>query len=90
MQLKYFGRFQLALQSTTKYVVIFDDDCIPQKRFLEACMHTINTYDYYGILGTKGGSTTSKNHIWLGPLKAQIQLLKLMSLVVAGLSKENG
>ncbi|CAF1068278.1 unnamed protein product, partial [Brachionus calyciflorus] len=35
MQLKYFGRFQLALQSTTKYVVIFDDDCVPQKRFLE-------------------------------------------------------
>ncbi|CAF4003892.1 unnamed protein product [Adineta steineri] len=28
MQLKYFGRFQLALQCRTKYVIVFDDDCI--------------------------------------------------------------
>ena len=54
MQMKYFGRFQLALQVKTRYVMLFDDDCIPMPRFVEAAMHTINTADYRGILGTKG------------------------------------
>ena len=54
MQLKYFGRFQLSIQSPTKYIVVFDDDCLPEKRYLEACLHTINTKQYRGILGTKG------------------------------------
>ncbi|CAF1120227.1 unnamed protein product, partial [Brachionus calyciflorus] len=66
MQLKYFGRFQIALQSKTKYIVIFDDDCIPQKRFFEACLHTINTVEYRGILGTKG-TPWSENHFY-GPV----------------------
>lgn len=50
MQLKYFGRFQLALQVKTKYVVIFDDDCIPQKRYLEAAMFTIKYLLLYYII----------------------------------------
>ncbi|CAF1007398.1 unnamed protein product [Brachionus calyciflorus] len=66
MQLKYFGRFQLALQVKTKYVVLFDDDCVPQNRFFEACMHTINTRDYNGILGTKG--TPFAENYFYGPV----------------------
>ena len=66
MQLKYFGRFQIALQCHTKYVVVLDDDCIPQPRYFEIAMHTINTKPYRGILGTKG-SPVAEN-IFFGPL----------------------
>ncbi|CAF0937620.1 unnamed protein product [Brachionus calyciflorus] len=66
MQLKYFGRFQLALQTKTKYVVVFDDDCIPQSRFLESCLYTINTEAYNGILGTKG--TPFAENYFYGPV----------------------
>jgi hypothetical protein len=66
MQLKYFGRFQLALQTTTKYVIVFDDDCIPQPRYIEAALHTINTEEYHGIIGTKGTPFTENKYI--GPV----------------------
>ncbi|CAF1323553.1 unnamed protein product [Rotaria sp. Silwood1] len=66
MQLKYFGRFQLALQCQTKYVVIFDDDCIPQARYFETALYTINTEPYRGILGTKG--TPASANFFYGPV----------------------
>ncbi|RNA29479.1 UDP-N-acetylglucosamine 2-epimerase [Brachionus plicatilis] len=66
MQLKYFGRFQLALQTKTNFVVVFDDDSIPQSRFIEACLHTINTQSYRGILGTKG--TPFEENAFFGPI----------------------
>ncbi|CAF0965940.1 unnamed protein product [Adineta steineri] len=65
MQLKYFGRFQLALQCRTKYVIVFDDDCIPQKRYLEIAMYTINTKEYRGISGTKGTPTSESEDFHL-------------------------
>jgi UDP-N-acetylglucosamine 2-epimerase (non-hydrolysing) len=67
-QLKYFSRFQLAMQLNTKYVAVFDDDCIPENRFIEATMHTINTKDYHGIIGIKGVPKVKTEDF--GPLRA--------------------
>ncbi|EFC41069.1 predicted protein [Naegleria gruberi] len=75
MQLKYFGRFQLALQSPTKYIAVFDDDCIPEKRFLEAAIHTINTNNYRGILGTKG--TPTAEDYFYGPVSGSEQIIEV-------------
>ncbi|CAF1138864.1 unnamed protein product [Adineta steineri] len=75
MQLKYFGRFQLALQCRTKYVIVFDDDCIPQKRYLEVAMYTINTKEYRGILGTKG--TPAAENYYYGPVSKSNQIIEV-------------
>ncbi|CAF3865140.1 unnamed protein product [Adineta steineri] len=75
MQLKYFGRFQLALQCRTKYVIVFDDDCIPQKRYLEVAMYTINTKEYRGILGTKG--TPTSESYYYGPVSKSSQIIEV-------------
>ncbi|CAF0935058.1 unnamed protein product [Adineta steineri] len=75
MQLKYFGRFQLALQCRTKYVIVFDDDCIPQKRYLEIAMYTINTKEYRGILGTKG--TPAAENYYYGPVSKSNQIIEV-------------
>lgn len=74
MQLKYFGRFQLALQCHTKYVVVLDDDCIPQSRYFETAMHTINTQQYRGILGTKG--TPVAEYPFFGPLSRSDRIIE--------------
>lgn len=74
MQLKYFGRFQLALQTQTKYVVVFDDDCLPQSRYFETAMHTINTNQYRGILGTKG--VPAVEDYFYGPLSKSNQIIE--------------
>ena len=50
---KFFGRFALANLVQTDYVALFDDDILPQPRWLENCLHTVkNGYD--GILGGSG------------------------------------
>jgi UDP-N-acetylglucosamine 2-epimerase (non-hydrolysing) len=74
MQLKYFGRFQLALQCHTKYVVVLDDDCIPQPRYFETAMYTINTEAYRGILGTKG--TPAGEFFFYGPLSKSDRIIE--------------
>ncbi|CAF2737853.1 unnamed protein product [Rotaria sp. Silwood2] len=74
MQLKYFGRFQLALQCQTKYVVVFDDDCIPQTRYFETALHTINTEQYRGILGTKG--TAASPITFFGPVSRSNKIIE--------------
>ena len=38
--LKYHSRFAYALLAKTKYVMLFDDDTIPGKRWLESCIKT--------------------------------------------------
>ncbi|EFC46369.1 predicted protein [Naegleria gruberi] len=75
MQLKYFGRFQLAIQSPTRYLAVFDDDCIPERRFFEAAMHTINTNNYRGILGTKG--TPSAEDYFFGPVSGSEHIIEV-------------
>jgi len=80
MQLKYFGRFQLALQCRTKYVIVMDDDCIPQPRYFETAMYIINTQQYRGILGTKG--TPSAEIPYFGPVSRSDRIIE--ADVVAG------
>ena len=36
---KYFGRFQLALSAPTPYVLVFDDDMVPGRRYLATLLH---------------------------------------------------
>lgn len=36
---KYYGRFQLALGAPTRYVLIFDDDMVPGRRYLATLLH---------------------------------------------------
>lgn len=49
---KFHGRFALGLLAKTKYVAIFDDDCLPQAKWFENCVNTINKVN--GILGASG------------------------------------
>lgn len=52
---KNFGvwaRFAYALNATTEYVCIFDDDTIPGLRWFENCIETMKTHE--GLLGTVG------------------------------------
>ncbi|CAM9171539.1 unnamed protein product [Chrysoparadoxa australica] len=51
---KYFGRFQLALQATTKYVWFMDDDVLPGSLFLELLSHVAGTKEVVGALGSIG------------------------------------
>lgn len=46
------ARFYYAMNATTPYVCIFDDDTIPGSRWLENCMETMKTHE--GLLGTVG------------------------------------
>tara|TARA_A100001201_G_scaffold83515_1_gene74081 strand:- start:983 stop:1732 length:750 start_codon:yes stop_codon:yes gene_type:complete len=46
------GRFALALNASTKYVNIIDDDTIPGRKWLENCLMTMESHR--GPLGTRG------------------------------------
>ena len=46
------ARFYFAMNARNQYVVVFDDDTIPGKRWLENCMKTMETNE--GLLGTVG------------------------------------
>ncbi|KAL9266705.1 hypothetical protein AKJ16_DCAP07364 [Drosera capensis] len=52
---KYFGRFQMALQTEGDLVYILDDDMIPGKRMLEILSHVAGTDKYQNsVLGSIG------------------------------------
>ncbi|GAB2233692.1 hypothetical protein Droror1_Dr00002921 [Drosera rotundifolia] len=52
---KYFGRFQMALQTEGDLVYILDDDMIPGKRMLEIMSHVAGTEKYQNVvLGSIG------------------------------------
>lgn len=54
------ARFAYALNASTEYICIFDDDTIPGCKWFENCLDTIKKYN--GLLGTSGirfGSTKS-------------------------------
>jgi hypothetical protein len=55
-QLKYFGRFQLALQAPSTHLAFFDDDCIPGSDAVANAFHVMYTLHrrYYGLIGMKG------------------------------------
>ncbi|KAL4190270.1 hypothetical protein AMTRI_Chr07g23880 [Amborella trichopoda] len=52
---KYYGRFQMALQTEADYVYILDDDMIPGKKMLEILSHVAGTEKYKNsVLGSIG------------------------------------
>lgn len=52
---KYYGRFQMALQTEADFVYIVDDDMIPGKRMLEVLAHVSGTEKYQNsVLGSIG------------------------------------
>jgi len=60
---KFWGRFTLPLLVTTEYVVMFDDDIIPQKDWLKNCLNTINKPESNGILGGSGVIVKAKSYL---------------------------
>ncbi len=68
---KFWGRFTLGAMARSKYIAFFDDDILPQPRWLEHCANTIDQVD--GILGGSGvilpkeGGYSSKHKVgWNG------------------------
>lgn len=52
---KYYGRFQMALQTEADFVYILDDDMIPGKKMLEILSHVAGTEKYKNsVLGSIG------------------------------------
>ncbi|KAK8962810.1 KH domain-containing protein [Platanthera guangdongensis] len=52
---KYYGRFQMALQTESDFVYIVDDDMIPEKKMLEILAHVGSTEKYKNsVLGSIG------------------------------------
>lgn len=49
----FWGRFALGSLARTEYLAFFDDDILPQHRWLENCLNTIEA-GYDGILGGSG------------------------------------
>jgi hypothetical protein len=56
------ARFSYALNVSTKYVCIIDDDTIPGKKWLENCLLTIKNHE--GLLGTRGVRFMSKKRYY--------------------------
>lgn len=52
------ARFALALNSTSEFICIFDDDTIPGPCWFENCINTIKNFN--GLLGTRGIRFMSK------------------------------
>lgn len=53
------ARFAFALNATTEYICIFDDDTIPSPKWFENCLNTIKTNN--GLLGAIGVRFKSMN-----------------------------
>ncbi|XP_051134463.1 uncharacterized protein LOC127253751 [Andrographis paniculata] len=52
---KYYGRFQIALQSDADFVYVLDDDMIPGRKMLEILSHVAGTEKYKNsVLGSIG------------------------------------
>jgi hypothetical protein len=66
---KFWGRFTIPLLLDSDYVMILDDDILPQKKWIENCLHTIESKNTNGILGGSGillPETGYKNHKKIG------------------------
>lgn len=80
----FWGRFALASLVRTEYVAFFDDDILPQPRWFENCLNTIeNGHD--GILGGSGvllpadGGYSSKNKAgWNGAQNSDVTEVDLV------------
>jgi hypothetical protein len=56
------ARFAYALNATTEYICVFDDDTIPGPLWLENCLNTMKIQE--GLLGTIGVKFHTKNTYW--------------------------
>ena len=56
---KFYGRFAAALLADTEYVVVYDDDTIPGKKWHHNCLETMDAQE--GLLGTHGLTHRSLN-----------------------------
>lgn len=76
--MKYHGRFALALLAKTKYVSILDDDTIPGRRWYENCLNTMKVVP--GIMGGAGCILQSRfywQHLragWPMPTKEAVEV----------------
>ena len=73
------ARFAYALNATTEYICVFDDDTIPGNRWLENCLKTIKTHN--GLLGTIGVNFKThsaylpiERHGWANPNEETVQV----------------
>jgi len=55
------ARFAFALNATTQYICVFDDDTIPGPQWLENCVTTIKTHR--GLLGCRGLRMLGEDHL---------------------------
>lgn len=55
LNLKYYGRMQVATRAPTQFVLVIDDDMIPGARFLEQMLHAAHTRELgASVLGSIG------------------------------------
>ena len=71
------ARFTFALNSSTEFIVVFDDDTIPGHRWIENCLN----HSHLGLLGTIGLQYHDKNHYmnhvrfgWANPNPEPVQV----------------
>jgi hypothetical protein len=52
---EFIFRYQTPKADCADHAAAFlDDDCLPGPRYIELCLHTINTDSFNGLLGVKG------------------------------------
>lgn len=80
----FWGRFALGNLARTGYVAFLDDDILPQPKWFENCLYTINN-GYDGILGGSGvilpidGGYSSKSKVgWNGRQLKQVATVDLV------------
>lgn len=60
------GRFSIALNASTEYVTVIDDDTIPGPKWFENCLNTMNTHE--GVLTTRGiTANLGHDHMYPNP-----------------------
>lgn len=80
--LKYHGRFALALLSRTEYVAVMDDDILPQPRFFESCFNSMKQkegmYGANGVFLKENAYTPNEKFGWLGTHNNKIQQVDII------------
>ena len=74
------ARFAFALNSTSDYVCVFDDDTIPSEKWFENCINCIEN-ENNGLYGTIGVTFNDLDyHIIMSVMVGQTQMRKLNKL----------
>lgn len=72
VNLGYFGRFQVALQVTSSFVVFADDDVMQGSKTIEALIKAYKYAGYVGVLGVRGVRYDSIFPAWLKRLRPSV------------------